>query len=189
MRKLLYTALTLCLLVVPTSAQATSDVSTTSNFTVSVVEETLGLNIAANTDLGEVIQGSLSKSVSGGDLVTFNNLKFTNTGNTKGVLYAVVQDPVGTNLGKNPGEVVEISLKAEPGRGGAAEHLYAATINPIPEEKKLLSIMSTQDTDGDREHIGPGESLKTIHALWFAFVDQAPLGEISLPIKWVIKTN
>ncbi|MFS0557478.1 hypothetical protein [Brevibacillus sp. 179-C9.3 HS] len=188
MKKLIYTTLAGCLLFVPSAEAAVTDTSTTSNFTVTVVEETLGLNIAGKTNLGEVIQNT-SDTTNPISWVQFSNLSFRNTGNTKGVLYGHVLTPTGTALGKSPEELSYIWMKSRVGRGGSADILYDADQNPVPSEVQLVNMMEAFDTDGDKQYVGPGEYIGDIQSLVFHFTDRVPLGELSMPIQWVIKSS
>ncbi|MDC0764254.1 hypothetical protein POF51_26395 [Brevibacillus sp. AG] len=188
MKKLIYTAIAGCLLFVPSAEAAVTDTSTTSNFTVTVVEETLGLNIAGETNLGEVIQDTIKNS-NGNQSVEFNNISFTNSGNTKGVLYGQVLTPKRTTFGQNSEEISFVGLKSRAGRGGSVDVLYQYSVNPIPTEVKLANMMESFDTDLDKTHVGPGETLGNIQVLLFEFNDRVPLGELTLPIQWVMKSS
>lgn len=188
MKKLIYTVIAGCLLIVPSAEAAVTDTSTISNFTVTVVEETLGLNVSGKSNLGEVIQDT-NDSGNPYKFVDFSNISFRNTGNTKGVLYGQVLTPTGTTLGKDTEEITYINMKSRWGRGGVVDTLYNAVQNPIPSEVRLVNMMEAFDKDGDKQHVGPGEYIGDIQSLSFEFRDRVPLGELSMPIQWVIKSS
>ena len=153
---------------------APSDVSSTSNFTVTVVEETLGITISGSTTQSEVI----SKTDGTKQKVTFPNISITNSGNTKGRLYANTETPTGITWGSSEGQLSIV-------------YLYSPQSNsflPVPQTSESTSIQQSQDSDGDPSWVGPGEKLKAFDVGW-EVVGKLPVGNITVPIKWTMKAN
>ncbi|WP_103108478.1 hypothetical protein [Brevibacillus reuszeri] len=177
MKKFIIATMTVITALVPITAfAAPADVSSTSNFTLTVVEETLGLTISGVTNLPEVI----SKSDGGKQKIVFNDIGIQNSGNTKGVLYATVLDPTGISWGTANGELEGVSLIVP---AGGITDIYLKGM-----EMKADTLMRDADTDNDTNFVGPKEKLKDINVEWKA-KGQFPVGQITVPIKWTMKAQ
>ncbi|WP_103108477.1 hypothetical protein [Brevibacillus reuszeri] len=174
MKKSIITTITVIGALFPISAfAAPADVSSTSNFTLTVVEETLGLTISGVTNHPEVIRSEKGN-------IEFNDIGIQNSGNTKGVLYWEVQEPTGIQWGWDDSQLLTVLLFGENG----SHH----QLTKSGTEQKLTQIMEGNDTDGDTTYIGPKERLKDLDVRW-AVMGQLPIGEITVPIKWTMKAN
>lgn len=160
-----------------TAFAAPADVSSTSNFTITVVEETLGITITGSTTQSDVI----SKTDGAKQMVAFPNIQITNSGNTKGRLYANMGTPSGIKyvpISPDEGDLVAVSLYA---------NQSAKSFNLIDTER-YVALQESQDTDGDPNWVGPGEELKSFDVQWIA-QGKFPTGNITVPIKWTMKAN
>lgn len=158
------------LLALPVYANAQIETSTTtSDFTVEIVENSLGLTISGNTNLGKIPRASTPELI-------FPGLKVTNHGDVKGYLYAEVGNLSGISFGNSEGDLMTVSV-AE----GVKE------LSSISQTEKLLTeVMREMDSDGDPDGISPSEELKTF-AVIFSVKDRLPAGQLSMPIKWTLK--
>ncbi|MFS0557479.1 hypothetical protein [Brevibacillus sp. 179-C9.3 HS] len=173
MKKSILAALTLLASLTPFSASAApADVSSTSNFTLTVVEATIGLTITGTTNIPEVI----SKTAGGTQEISFPNIAIQNSGNTKGVLYANTLNPTGIKWGSAEGDLLSVQLN-----GSSVTGIDAT-------EKKLTDFMTSQNTDGDANFVGPKEKMTAFDVVWKA-QGQLPVGELVVPIKWTMKAN
>ncbi|MGG4495571.1 hypothetical protein [Brevibacillus reuszeri] len=125
---------------------APAEVSSVSNFQVTVVEETIGLTIAGVTE-AEVIgdkEGSYN----------FQTVTVTNSGNTKGVLYGRALTPTGINYGDNDDDLSAIEVGPLAGRPLKREILPTDS-----SEAHLAGVMASGDTDGEKFTMGPNEKI------------------------------
>lgn len=158
-----------------TALAAPADVSSTSTFTLSVVEATLGITISGSTDAGQVI----SKTTAGKQTITFPDLQIENSGNTKGVLYTTVLNPTGISFGASEGDLSMVYIQNP---SSLNTHPLTST------EEKATNIMSWFDTNGDTAFIAPKEKLTKMD-VGFEANGQFPIGNISVPIRWTMKAN
>lgn len=165
------TLLTLLLLLsIPMYASASvADSSTTTNFTVEVVEESLGLNISGNTDLGQI-------SRKGAPEIRFPGLKVSNQGAVKGYLYAEVGQLQGISFGDREGDLIAVSVV------NGNNELAAISQS----EDLLTEVMRELDTDSDPNGISSGEELTPFNVV-FSVKDRLPVGQLSMPVKWTLK--
>lgn len=176
MKKKVSTLLALAILAISSTALAApADVSSTSNFTISVVQETLGLNIYGTTNIPEVI----SRSNYGLQTIDFTNLSIENSGNTKGVLYGELLPPTGVSYSSGGnGNIVMVFAESSP--------LFMNSTTPV--ETKLDGLLNDIDSDGEGDYLGPKERSKPFK-LSFSAQDKFPAGNLQMPVKWTMKAN
>lgn len=167
-------AVLLILASLPTYAFASSDVadsSTTTTFTVEIVEESLGLVVSGSTNLGKVSRSQSSELI-------FPDLSFSNQGEVKGYLYAEVGDLSGISFGSSEGDLTEIVIASGSG-----------DIESLDQYEKLLSgVMRELDEDGDLDGINPGETLQDFDLI-IRVKDRFPVGKLSVPVRWTLKAS
>ncbi|WP_103108475.1 hypothetical protein [Brevibacillus reuszeri] len=159
------------LMSLPLYAQAEVESSVTSNFTVEVIEESLGLNVSGSTDLGRISRSSSPE-------IVFSGMRVSNQGEVKGYLYAEVGELSGLSFGNSEGNLQSVTLV-----DGSNE------IERLDQSEKILSgLMSNADTDGDADGINPGETLSSFNVV-FSVNKRLPVGRLSMQIKWILKTQ
>lgn len=172
------TALTAIAALSPVTAfAAPPDAVSTSNFTVTVVEPTIGLNIYGNTTISELISRT---DVEGYQTVDFDRIGIENSGNISGKLYMTVKPMTGIDFGNVEGSLDSIALVA----GNGSKHQVSVT----DQEDALATFITHLDVDGDGPNLGPGERLKDFD-LQMKANGQFPIGEIIVPIQWTMKAN
>ncbi|MFS0557477.1 hypothetical protein [Brevibacillus sp. 179-C9.3 HS] len=160
----------LLLLSIPMYASASvADSSTTTNFTVEVVEESLGLNISGSTDLGQISRKSAPE-------IRFPSLKVSNHGAVKGYLYAEVGQLQGISFGNGEGDLIAVSIV------NGNNELAAISQS----ENLLTDVMRELNSDSDPSGISPGEELTSFNVV-FSVKDRLPVGQLSMPVKWTLK--
>lgn len=180
MKKFLSTILATVAAFSPVAALAApSDATSTSNFTFTVVEPTIGLNIYGDTQLPDVV----SKYQIGGNQVIYSGaIGIENSGNVSGKLSLTVQPMSGIDFGSNPEQLQGVSLfKADMSRGWQ-------TYDNVGQEYDLETVLQGIDTDNDPKNLGPKERLEDV-VLRIAAVERFPVGDITIPIQWTLKPN
>lgn len=183
------------LVFIPVSASAATNTSSTSNFTITVVEESLGLRITGDTD-GGVVLSQPNFPIRGAGThqkIDIGSIVVSNTGNTKGKLYAQLAEPTGARYGDPfqfgscvPGEINRASFMA-------TDHVNDKDDNwrlYFKPEETLLdpARLHTVDTDGDPEYLGVGESLKPM-TLSVMACESFPTGNLTIPVKFTLKAS
>lgn len=165
-----YLAALVLLAAVPATASAEiADSSTTTNFTVEIVEESLGLVVSGSTNLGKISRNSLPE-------LTFPDLRISNQGEVKGYLYAEVGGVSGIDFGDAEGDLTNVWMVS----GGE-------NIESLDQSEQLLSTaMRKLDSDGDPDGISPGETLDAFDVT-FQIREKLPAGKLNLPVRWTLK--
>lgn len=180
MKKFLSTILATVAAFSPVAALAApSDATSTSNFTFTVVEPTIGLNIYGDTQLSDVV----SKYKIGGNQVLYSGaIGIENSGNIAGKLFLTVQPMSGIDFGSNPEQLNDIQLyKSDMSYSGQP-------YNNVGEEYALETFLPRLDTDNDPSNLGPQERLQDV-LIGFKAVERFPVGDITIPIQWTLKPN
>ncbi|WP_103109507.1 hypothetical protein [Brevibacillus reuszeri] len=161
---------------------APAEVSSVSNFQVTVVEETIGLTLAGVTEV-EVIgdkEGSYN----------FQSITVTNSGNTKGVLFGRALTPTGINYGDRDDELSAVEIGKPYGRPSRRDSFPTNSSEII-----LSTAMKNGDTDGNPDSIAPNETIPITDITIQTVGTKAgrstpfPVGEIVVPIQWIIKAK
>ncbi|WP_103108476.1 hypothetical protein [Brevibacillus reuszeri] len=170
MKKIFLSSILALTAIFPISALAApANVNTTSNFTITVVEETLGLTISGETHIDAIENRNAPGSY-------YFDIK--NSGNTPGVLYSTALTPTGIDWSS----ITWYQFSWSGDKTSPFDVLRA-----VDEETKLRWLMEYGNNIGSPNSIEPAEVLKT-NFLIFKKGGYAP-GEYSFPIRFTIKAN
>jgi hypothetical protein len=154
-----------------------TDAVSTSNFTVTVEEPSLGITISGTTNAGKML------SRQGANEISFDNLTIKNSGNMNAHLYAQMMSPTGIEIGTNSGELNDFVQVGTPDFKDITD--ITTTENEL---RDMIGDQTFYANANSNAEIYPGESTKSF-MLTFSTKDYFPSGNISMPIKWTMKAE